>query len=70
MPEQDHKPTRPWQEIAAEVVKEKDSKRVLELAKELNDALDSQPPSSNEERPRKKSTAVQEAARQAQDKRT
>jgi hypothetical protein len=58
MPEQDRKPSRPWQEIAAEVVKEKDSTRVLELAKELNDALDSQPSSSNEQRPRKKSAPV------------
>jgi hypothetical protein len=50
MPEQDRKPSRPWQEIAAEVAKEKDSKRTLELVAELNDALDSQPLSNNEER--------------------
>jgi hypothetical protein len=50
MPEQDRKPSRPWQQIAAEVAKEKDSKRILELVSELNDALDSQPLSKNDER--------------------
>jgi hypothetical protein len=42
MPEQDPKPSRPWMEIAAEVAKEQDPKRMVKLVQELNDALDSQ----------------------------
>lgn len=42
MSEQNGKIARPWQEIAAEVEKEKDSKRLTELIAELNAALDSQ----------------------------
>jgi hypothetical protein len=55
MPEQDRKPSRSWQEIAAEVAKETDSKHMLELVAELNDALDSQSLTKNEERLPKKS---------------
>jgi hypothetical protein len=40
--EQIAKPSRPWQEIADEVTKEKDPNRTLELIEELNDALASQ----------------------------
>jgi hypothetical protein len=36
----DGKPNRPWQEIAAEVCRENDSKRLLELTDELVRALD------------------------------
>ncbi len=55
MPEQDRKPSRPWQEIAAEVAKERDSKRMVELVTELNDALDSQSLTNNKEPDREKS---------------
>lgn len=34
--------TRPWQDIAAEVTKEQDPKKMTELVVELNEALDEQ----------------------------
>lgn len=40
---QDPNISRPWPKIAAEAMKEKDPKRMLELVQELNNALDSQP---------------------------
>ena len=36
----DGKPSRPWQEIAAEASREEDPKRLLKLTRELELALD------------------------------
>ncbi|HZQ24197.1 MAG TPA: hypothetical protein VFA89_15500 [Terriglobales bacterium] len=41
---QDRKPIRTWQEIAAEVAKETDPKKLIELAEELNRALEMRDP--------------------------
>jgi predicted Zn-dependent protease len=40
VPEDDVNPLRPWWEIADEAAREKDPERLMELAKELERALD------------------------------
>ena len=40
--DQNHEPTKDWREVAQEIVKERDPKKVLELSEELLRALDQQ----------------------------
>jgi hypothetical protein len=49
----DGKPTRPWQEIAAEVGRENDRKRLLESTDELVRAMDEQDESLANQRKQK-----------------
>jgi predicted house-cleaning noncanonical NTP pyrophosphatase (MazG superfamily) len=53
MPGSDGKPNRPWQEIAAEVCREKDSKRLMELIDELVRAMGERDESLANERKQK-----------------
>jgi len=42
LPDSSPKPPRPWRVIAEELAKEQDVRRVLELSRELNEALQQQ----------------------------